>query len=92
LKKITANGGRLEYHSKSHPRLETIKDMDILEDEIKPPEEMKALDPKGFKYFAYPFWTYNDDVINIVKKYFHGARSGNGHANGTVYAMDSERR
>jgi len=92
LEIITANGGRLQYHTKSHPRLETIRDLDILEEEIKPPEEMKVLDPNGFKYFAYPFWTYNDNVINVVKKYYHGARSGNGYANSTVYAMDSERQ
>ena len=85
-------GGRLQYHSRTHPRLETIKDMETLKEEIKVPEHLKKLDPKGFKFFAYPFWTYNTDVINVVKKYFQGARSGNGYANGTIYALDSERQ
>ncbi|GHV96305.1 hypothetical protein AGMMS50293_26250 [Spirochaetia bacterium] len=92
LEKIRQNGGRLQYHSKTHPHLETISDSTILEDEIKTPDMLKMLDPEGFTWFAYPFWTYNNDVIAIVRKYYHGARSGNGHANGTVYAMDSKRQ
>ena len=92
LRKITQNRGRLQYHSKTHPRLNIIDDLNVLEKEIKIPDSLKELDPNGFKFFAYPYWTYNDKVINIVKKYYHGARSGNGYANGTIYAMDSERQ
>jgi peptidoglycan/xylan/chitin deacetylase (PgdA/CDA1 family) len=91
LEIIKKNRGRLQYHSKTHPHLELISDLNVLEDEIKPPEWLKALDPRGFKYFAYPFWTYNNDVITLVKKYYCGARSGNGYADGTVYALDSKR-
>jgi peptidoglycan/xylan/chitin deacetylase (PgdA/CDA1 family) len=89
---IIKNRGRLQYHSKTHQHLELINDLSVLEDEIKPPEWLKAFDPKGFKYFAYPFWTYNNDVITIVKKYYCGARSGNGYADSTVYALDSKRQ
>jgi peptidoglycan/xylan/chitin deacetylase (PgdA/CDA1 family) len=88
---ILKNRGRLQYHSRTHPHLELINDLCILEDEIKPPEWLRTLDPKGFKYFAYPFWVYNNDVITLVKKYYCGARSGNGCANDTVYALDSKR-
>lgn len=91
LGRIIKKGGRLQYHSKSHPRLDEIKDLATLESEIKVSEKVKTLDPKGFDYFAYPYWTYNDEVIGIVKKYYRGARSGNGHADGTLYAMDSKR-
>jgi len=92
IKKIIKNGGRLQYHSKTHPHLDKIDNLEILKDEIKVPEHLIKLDPKGFNFFAYPFWSYNDNVISIVKNYFQGARSGNGFANNTVYAMDSERQ
>lgn len=92
LTRIIKNGGRLQYHSKTHPHLDTIYDSYELDKEIMPPEYLKALDPKGFNFFAYPFWTYNDKVIGVVRKYFKGARSGNGFADNTIYAMDSIRQ
>jgi len=89
LKFLVRNGAHLQYHSKSHKNLTAISNNDELECEIICPEDLRKLDKNGFKFFAYPFWVYNDSVINIVKKYYRGARSGNGYADNSEYALDS---
>jgi peptidoglycan/xylan/chitin deacetylase (PgdA/CDA1 family) len=90
LQKIVKYGGRLQYHSKSHPYLDRIDDLQQLEQEIIVPENIKLLDNKGFQWFAYPYWRWNDKVMNIVKKHYKGARSGNGfEKNNENYALDS---
>jgi peptidoglycan/xylan/chitin deacetylase (PgdA/CDA1 family) len=91
IDKILQAGGRLEYHSKSHPHLEEISDIELLEEEIKPPEYLKELDKTGFNWFAYPYCTYNDNVIPIVQKYYKGARSGKGLGGNGIYALESLR-
>lgn len=91
LKMCVNLGGHIQYHTKTHPKLTEIEDREKLEEEIKVPDEIKNIDPKGFEYFAYPFWQYNDRILNIVKKYYKGARSGNGYATNSIYAMDSIR-
>ena len=87
---IVNSNGRLEYHSKNHTNLWDIYDEEILDKQIKCPDNLKKLDLKGFKYFAYPCWKYNDICLTIVKKYYKGARSGNGFAQkNNYYALDS---
>ena len=89
LKSLMKIGGRLQYHTKSHPHLEEILDIKKLEEEIVVPEYMKSLDEKGFRWFAYPFCTYNDTVVDVVKKYYLGARTGKSFDGGTVYTLGS---
>lgn len=89
LKSLMKIGGRLQYHTKSHPHLEEISDLKKLEEEIVAPEYMKNLDKNGFEWFAYPYCTYNDRVIEVVKKYYKGARSGKWLDGGTIYTLGS---
>ncbi len=89
LYKIVKNGGGIEYHSKSHYCLTEIKDIEELKKEIALPDIIKTIDPLGGNFFAYPFWKHNDCIRQIVAEEYCGARSGNGFANGTSFAMDS---
>ena len=91
LQKVVQKGFRLQYHSKTHPDLTAITDLQVLEEEIRIPEFLKEIDNEGFEYFAYPYWVYNDNVIEIVKKNYKAALSGNGKSNYTNWAMDSIR-
>lgn len=88
LEKIVKSKGRLQYHTKSHPDLSTIKDESKLQKEIICPDYIKALDINGFKYFAYPFWKYSPESIEIIKQHYQGACSGNGFAKDDAYLMD----
>lgn len=89
LKEIIKAGGRLQYHTKTHPHLEEISNEQELIEEIIVPDEIKSLDSNGFNYFAYPCCTYSPKVIEIVKKHYKGARSGKGLGNDNPYCMES---
>lgn len=91
LKKIIKAGGRLQYHTKSHPDLSIIDDEEILKSELICPEYIKQLDKSGFKFFAYPFWKYNSKSMEYVQKLYKGACSGNGFAENNIYSMDGIR-
>jgi exopolysaccharide biosynthesis predicted pyruvyltransferase EpsI/glycosyltransferase involved in cell wall biosynthesis/peptidoglycan/xylan/chitin deacetylase (PgdA/CDA1 family)/pyruvate-formate lyase-activating enzyme len=91
LTKIVEYGGRLQYHSKTHPKLDEIPAPE-LENEIACPDELRALDPNGFHWFAYPYWRWNEAVLATVKKHYRGAVSGNGFALlGEQYALGAVR-
>lgn len=89
FKSIINFGGRLEYHSKSHIDLTNLCDVSILDCEIILPKQYKIYSSEHFKYFAYPYWKNNSFVVDIVKKYYSGARSGNGYADYSKWSMDS---
>lgn len=91
LMKIIKSGGRLQYHTKSHPDLSIINDEEILKSELICPEYIKQLDKSGFKFFAYPFWKYNSKSMEYVQKLYKGACSGNGFAENNIYSMDGIR-
>lgn len=80
--------GHIQYHSKSHIDLSQINDSENLYEEIVCPAYLKEIDKSGCKFFAYPYWSYNDKVIDITKKYYDGACSGNGKADNSNYALD----
>lgn len=88
LENVANKNIHIQYHSKSHKDLTTIEDEENLECEIKCPKYIKDIDENGFKIFAYPYWKYNETIQNIVKKYYTAACSGNGYADGTLYALD----
>jgi peptidoglycan/xylan/chitin deacetylase (PgdA/CDA1 family) len=90
---IIKSGGRLQYHSKTHPHLDEIHDRLVLEEEIRPPKYLTELDKTGFSWFAYPYWRYNKEVISVVSQYYKGALSGNGFEDGGGggYALGSIR-
>lgn len=92
IDKIIKSNGNIQYHSKTHPDLSLIDSDTKLIEEIICPESLKELDKNGFQYFAYPFWKFNQKVLDIVNKNYYGACSGNGFAQkNNKFAMDSIR-
>lgn len=94
LRKLVRHGARLEYHSKSHANLSLIEDINTIREEVITPDKLKKLDKNGFKFFAYPYWCYNNKVIDVLKEFYHGAVSGNGFARKDkdyMYKLDSIR-
>ena len=87
---LEKRGASLQYHTKSHLKLYEITDIKLIEDEIICPDYLKKTFKTHFLYFAYPYWQFNDTILSTVKKYYKGARSGNGFAlKNNLYAMDS---
>ncbi|MBO1068916.1 MAG: glycosyltransferase [Dolichospermum sp. DEX189] len=75
LKALISINGRLQWHTKSHPDLTIEKDgVDIFE-ELDIPENIRALDHNGLKWFAYPYGRFNQKVLEAVKDRFLGAVS-----------------
>lgn len=75
LKELVRIGGRLQWHTRSHPNLEKLKEISELEKELTVPKGLRKLDPKGFNWFAYPHGVFTGEALDLVKKNFTGAVS-----------------
>lgn len=77
LTDLVNGGARLQWHSKSHPNLKLVNETKRIIEELSIPESLLPLDPKGFKWFAYPYGEYNELTLKEVRKRFSGALSCN---------------
>jgi len=73
LKKIVAVGGRLQWHTWSHPVLVGDHTNEEYRSELTVPNDIRTLDPNGFNWFAYPHGRRDDALKTQSKKYFKGA-------------------
>lgn len=85
LIKLVDGGGRLQWHTRSHPNLKTIIDVDFIQNELSIPNEVRNLDKRGFNWFAYPHGEFNEIVLKEVKLRFKGAVSCNQGDNNDRY-------
>jgi glycosyltransferase involved in cell wall biosynthesis len=74
LQDLVAANGRLQWHTRSHPDLTAEGNADLLK-ELDIPNELKALDSNGFKWFAYPYGKFDREVLEAVRDRFSGAVS-----------------
>lgn len=77
LSKLVDGRGRLQWHTKSHPNLKNVDDLEFIKDELTIPDQLKILDKNGFNWFAYPHGEFNQVVLDEVKLRFKGAVSCN---------------
>ncbi|MGB9697807.1 MAG: glycosyltransferase [Thermodesulfobacteriota bacterium] len=73
LRSMVQHGGRLQWHSWSHPDLSKINKKEEIESEIFIPAHIRDLDPKGFAWFAYPHGRVPSFGQQIIKDFFKGA-------------------
>jgi len=88
LRELVENGGRLQWHTISHPNLKEVTDVNFIAKELTVPENIKALDEKGFTWFAYPHGEFNDVVLEETKKRFTGAVSCHQGGNRNNHLLD----
>ncbi len=88
LQELVANGGRLQWHTKSHPNLKEVTDRERIIDELSIPEDIKSLDPAGFNWFAYPHGEFNDVVVEETAKRFKGAVSCNQGNDSDIFKLN----
>lgn len=68
---------RLQWHSRSHPRLATMP-LHIVNRELDVPDYLTELFPKPhFRWFAYPYGSHNEKTISAARLKFDGAVSVN---------------
>ena len=87
LKELIKNGGRLQWHTNTHPNLIKIN-TSLLDAELFISDDIKKLDGNGFKWFAYPYGEFNNSVKNFVKRKFEGALSCNQGSDSDKYALN----
>jgi len=75
LSSMTQHGGRLQWHTNKHFNLKSEENDDIIISELSITRDIKSLDQKGFKWFAYAHGEYNAKVVAQVRKRFKGAVS-----------------
>jgi glycosyltransferase involved in cell wall biosynthesis len=80
LKQMVAAGGRLQWHTRTHPDLTKLS-ADQLESELNIPANIRQLDPSGFNWFSYPYGKFDKQVQTLVKSKFKGGISS---ANGSL--------
>jgi glycosyltransferase involved in cell wall biosynthesis len=74
LRAMVDHGGRLQWHSRTHGNLSQLN-KEALDQELSVPESIRALDPEGFKWFAYPHGRVDKSVVERIRELFEGAVS-----------------
>lgn len=74
LKAMVQRGGRLQWHTRTHKDL-ALLERGELERELTVPNEIRRLDPDGFRWFAYPHGRNPAPVVDVVRARFDGAVS-----------------
>lgn len=68
LSQMVKTGGRLQWHSQTHPHFtDQLSDRD-LERELEITDSIRKIDKKGFGWFGYPHGEFNDEIIDKVKE------------------------
>ncbi len=88
LKELVKLGGRLQWHTHSHPNLSKIEDEDTIRKELTVPAELKKLDKKGFRWFAYPYGEFNELTLQVTKSLFEGGISCNQGSDTDIFALN----
>lgn len=73
LKELIKGGGRLQWHSKTHPRLSEKTSPAVYDQELSVPGELKELDSYGLKWYAYPHGGRSEQYRDEVRRRFRGA-------------------
>jgi glycosyltransferase involved in cell wall biosynthesis len=87
LKRLTLLGGRLQWHTKSHLDMNGLENINQIKDELSVPQYLSEIDPKGFKWFAFPHGNYTSKILTEVQKKFKGSLSCDQGKNNDSYRL-----
>jgi glycosyltransferase involved in cell wall biosynthesis len=73
LQELVKAGGRLQWHTWSHPVLVGPQTDEAYLRELPVPEDLRPLDPAGFGWFAYPHGRRDDMLKEKTRQYYRGA-------------------
>ena len=90
LEAITGGGGRIQWHTKSHPRLTLVDDAEI-ERQLEINDELKnAFDAPHFRWFSYPYGLHDERVVQAVQTKLSGAVSVVDGSNHNQFELNRE--
>jgi peptidoglycan/xylan/chitin deacetylase (PgdA/CDA1 family) len=88
LKKAANSLARLQWHTRSHPRLATIS-LDLARHELDVPTNLTDLFARPhFTWFAYPYGNHSDKIVREVRQRFDGAVSTNSGSDRDRYQLN----
>lgn len=75
LEEITQRGGRLQWHTRTHPNLPDLSD-DAIEEEMTVPTELRQRFPAPhFAWVSYPGGSHDERAVEVARRRFSGAVS-----------------
>jgi hypothetical protein len=75
LDSVVSNGGRLQWHSRSHPHLPHLADETVATELLVPEPLQRKYPPPHFCWFSYPGGAHDDRAVNAARQTFSGAVS-----------------
>lgn len=73
LHDVVEAGGRLQWHTKTHPNLQDLT-AEAIEEELEVPESLLAAFPEPhFQWFAYPYGLHDERSVASAERRFRGA-------------------
>ena len=79
LAEVVEAGGRLQWHTRTHPHLRELAAAEIA-DELTMPDSLREEFPEPhFTWFAYPYGEHDGRSVELARRRFSGAVSVDGH-------------
>ena len=75
LEEIVRHGGRLQWHSRSHPSLPSLDEEELCKELTVTESLRKKFPPPHFTWFSYPGGEHDDRAVKAVSQTFSGAVS-----------------
>jgi peptidoglycan/xylan/chitin deacetylase (PgdA/CDA1 family) len=75
LEELTTSGGRLQWHSSTHPHLPSIDDDSLLRELTVPGDLRLRFPAPHFAWMAYPGGWFDDRALQVARRQFAGAVS-----------------
>lgn len=88
LARMVAGGASLQWHTRTHPHLPQLSDLSVLQGEFAVPDVLRAIDPKGFKWIAYPHGEFDERSRALAVERFTGAVSCNQGSESDRFALN----
>ena len=73
IQQMVAGGGMLEWHTQTHRSFSSDMSEEDLVHELTIPDNVRILQPNGFKWFAYPYGFLSEDKLHFISDRFQGA-------------------
>ena len=75
LLEIAEGGGRIQWHTRTHPNLPDLTDEEITWEMTVSDELRRSFPPPHFSWFSYPYGAHDERAITIARQLFSGAVS-----------------